>query len=1042
MGQRRGAWAAVVLAMAFSLGWVTPSPPDPVATAPLEVPPGFSIEQVAGPDLVTFPMFATQDEAGRLYVSESTEPNVMTTEEMAARPSYRVRVVEDRDGDGVFDHSHVFADQIAFPQGGVFVDGALYVSAAPDLLRLEDTDGDGVADKKDVLLTGWTLSVNGALLHGPFRGPDGWLYLTDARRSYSIVSQEGQKLEGKGGRIWRCRLDGSGLEVVSAGGFDNPVEIVFTPAGETLGTMTFFMDPRAGLRDALMHWVEGGVYPKPHRVIEDDGLQRTGGLMPVMTKFANVAPAGFLRYRGAGLGPDYAGNLFSAQFNTHRILRHVLHRDGATFRTVDEPFLTSTDPNFHPTDILEDADGSLLVLDTGGWFLKGCPLSRVARPEYKGAIYRIRREGMVSLEDPRGDALGLDDLGPRDLAALLDDPRPAVRDGVVERLVARGEAAVVPLQSVREIHETADVRSAAVFALLRIGTPEALRGVRRALGDQDPTVRVAAARAAGMARDPVAVGRLQGLLEDEHPAVRRQAATALTQIGDRSVVESLLASLALPGDRFVEHAAVHGLIRMGEAARVAEGLGAASPAMQKGALIALDQMEGRPLEEGQLIPLLDAPDPALRQAALWVASRRPEWSTGISAFLEKKIREPGLSSTEIEAVDEALLQLCRAPEVQGAMGRLLEDDGAPRKRLLAAMRQCPVDAFPAVWVEPLRNRLSAPDPEIRLQAVELVRTRELDPFEDELGAIVASEASAPQTRVAALDALVRLRPELSAESFTLLKGHLGAENDASLRQLSAAVLGRAALTDAQRLEIAEDALVQENLLLVPSLLEAFRGGESEPVGRALVTALSEIVPVLDGLAVDGLTDLLSTYPSAVQAAAEPLLADLAAQRGNRLGRLEGLLARLEPGDASRGRQLFFGSTVGCSSCHSVGTEGGSVGPDLTAIGAIRSRHDLLEAIMFPSASFVQQYESVRVETTTDVHAGIVDERGPETVTLVTGADYRVRIPRADIVSMDPSPVSMMPEGLHEAVSVAELSDLMTFLQALGTTTEPRRPFRP
>ena len=55
--------------------------------------------------------------------------------------------------------------------------------------------------------------------------------------------------------------------------------------------------------------------------------------------------------------------------------------------------MVGTDPDFHPTDVLEDADGSLLVIDTGGWFLRGCPTSRIAKPEVKGAIYRIRRQG-------------------------------------------------------------------------------------------------------------------------------------------------------------------------------------------------------------------------------------------------------------------------------------------------------------------------------------------------------------------------------------------------------------------------------------------------------------------------------------------------------------------------------------------------------------------------------------------------------------------------------------------------------------------------
>ena len=58
------------------------------------------------------------------------------------------------------------------------------------------------------------------------------------------------------------RPDGTGLEWLAGGGFDNPIEVVFTPAGETIGTMTYFKDPENGERDALLHFVEGGVYPK------------------------------------------------------------------------------------------------------------------------------------------------------------------------------------------------------------------------------------------------------------------------------------------------------------------------------------------------------------------------------------------------------------------------------------------------------------------------------------------------------------------------------------------------------------------------------------------------------------------------------------------------------------------------------------------------------------------------------------------------------------------------------------------------------------
>src|SRR6266571_9367262 len=126
-----------------------------------------------------------------------------------------------------------------------------------------------------------------------------------------------------------------------------------------------------------------------------------------MTKLARITPAGLARYRGATFGPQYQGNLFSAQFNPHRVQRHILHREGASFRTDDSDFLTSTDPDFHPTDVVEDADGSLLVFDTGAWFIHGCPISRVAKPEIKGSIYRIRRTGSREVADARGGRIDL-----------------------------------------------------------------------------------------------------------------------------------------------------------------------------------------------------------------------------------------------------------------------------------------------------------------------------------------------------------------------------------------------------------------------------------------------------------------------------------------------------------------------------------------------------------------------------------------------------------------------------------------------------------
>ena len=996
--------------------------------AALRVPPGFTIEEVAGSGLVSYPMLGTIDERGRLFLCESSG-NTLNNAQMAANPDYRIRLLEDRNGDGVYDHSQTFADKLTLPAGAVWYRGSLFVASPPDLLRFDDTNGDGVADKREVIVTGWKMSANAASLHGPIFGPDGFLYLTDGRHGFNIKTRDGREFKGLGSRIWRVRPDGTGLEWLAGGGFDNPIEVIFTPAGETIGTMTYFKDPENGERDALLHFVEGGVYPKPHPSANE--FKRTGDFMPVMTKFARIAPSGLARYRSAVFGNEYQDNLFSAQFNPHRVQRHIVIREGATFRTEDSDFLTSSDPDFHPTDVMEDADGSLLVLDTGAWFIHGCPISRVSKPEIKGALYRIRKTGAPRVDDPRGDKLNLAAPG-----GLLSDPRPFVQDRAVELLVQAGDGAVAALDGVRKSAPQYEARAASVFALFRIGTPAAQKAVRAALEDTDFRVRVAAARCAGMANDRDAVTRLMAMVRKDHPAARRQAAAALGQIGDLRAHEALIAAAADARDRFIEHSIIYSLITLRQPELLQSGLKDQSPATRKAALIALDQMEGSPLRRDQIARFLADPEKDLRATALWVVSHHPGWAGEVVSHIEKTLHDASAADDELEAVRDTLRAFLSDTDAQKLVARLLGDPRIGAKQtilLLDTVERSSLKEFPPAWIERIRVLLDSRDPGIRLRAVELARARSL-PGLDEPLARIANDTSSPEPlRASALAAVVAKNPKLSSAQYAFLTSRLNSASDPILRQSAARIIARSAPPKEELLRISRQHMAQADPLVLSTLLDCFRSSNDPEVGQALIDVLRRSPAALGTLGEERLKTLFAGYPQQVQQLAKPLFTQLQEAQKARVEKLHSLEPLLTAGgDVGRGRRIFFGEKVACASCHTIGREGKDVGPDLTGIGAIRSGHDLLEAIVFPSASFVPGHEIFIVDTASDRLSGVIRSRSAEAVVLATGPDGDIRIPRSEIRAINPSKVSLMPEGFDESLTKAEMADLLAFLQAENT----------
>ncbi|MEX0978934.1 MAG: PVC-type heme-binding CxxCH protein, partial [Pirellulales bacterium] len=390
------AWSIAALA-----GADEPSSEPKRGLAAITVPDGFTVELAAGPPLVERPMLAAFDDRGRLYVCDSAGVNLRGPE-LSENPPHAIRMLEDTDGDGRFDKSTVFADKMVFPQGIEWHQGAVFCSSPPSFWRLEDTDGDGVADKREELVTGFANTGVADDMHGGSLGVDGRLYWCAGRFPHEIRRPGGEVIhKGTAPLILRCAPDGSDLEVV-CGSQGNAVGVVFSSAGDMFSSGTFLAPNSmgAGLRDALVHLVDGAEYPVRDRTLNEH--KRTGDLLPPLTHLGVSASSDLMLCRAGALGEASRGNLFSALFNMHKIMRHKLAPSGASFTCSNEDFLVSADPDFHPTDVFEDADGSLLVVNTGGWFRIGCPTSQVAKPDVLGGIFRVRRKDARAVDDPRG----------------------------------------------------------------------------------------------------------------------------------------------------------------------------------------------------------------------------------------------------------------------------------------------------------------------------------------------------------------------------------------------------------------------------------------------------------------------------------------------------------------------------------------------------------------------------------------------------------------------------------------------------------------
>ena len=937
------------------------------------LPEGFELITAAAPPLVHHPITATLGGPGQLFVGDAAGLNLNKAELEKQLPN-RILLLTDQDGDGVYDRSTVFADRMTFPQGAVWLDGALYVMSPPGLWKLTDTDGDGVADQREMLVSGFDYTGNAADVHGPFLHPNGRLYWCHGRKAHQARGKDGVLVhEGLASGVWSCRPDGMDLRWHALASGDNPVEIDFTPEGEILGTMNlFYSNPRG---DTLVHWLSGGVYPREDQLKAIEGLPRTLDPMPVVHNFGHVAVSGCAFYRSGAFRPEWRGDLFVVHFNTQRVTRISLTPEGASYRVAENEFLRLKNSDMHLTDVLEDRDGSLLVTDTGGWFRIGCPSSLLAKPDITGGIYRVRAKGNAA----KVPAWGAETEG-------------------VWRLAREGKSAdLVKLLSDPNSH----LAHAAGNALAFLPSAENAAPLTKALSHPDPGVQLGAAHA---------LGQLSNL--------------------DQPTVEALLRRLDGEVDRAVEHQAMAALFQASSPEPLLTAIHQGSPALQRRALVVLDQFPKSPLTANDVLPLLDLPDAELARAAVAVLGRHLSWSIVAAAHFDRWLTQPATAPEKLALLEQIVPPALSEPAMRDLVTQLIGSSDPARQRtawrILGAASTTPESR----WADALAQALGTASPSDLGLVLEAAARLKSPALATPLQQFSADEKRPLTFRLKALRAALKPGTPLSPESFTFLSQVLGdATSPPAARMEAARILASA--------KHGKDQLLQLTSLLrtvgpveLHELLRPYRGQTDPEITHAFALALKDAAS-FSSFQESEIRTLFSTLPGDCFALVAPALQQISAEdeaRRRKLATLPALIA--STGRPEEGRKVFESGRGACMACHRVGEVGNFVGPNLSTIGQIRTERDILESVLFPSATLARGYELQSIETTDGQTLSAVVHRNLPAALVVADATGQERtLPRNQITSMQAQPTSLMPIGLDRTLPEQDLIDLIAYLRS-------------
>lgn len=960
-------------------------PPVPPARAlqTFEVKKGFHLELVASEPNVVSPVAVSFDENGKMYVVEMID----YSERRDETPHLgRIRLLEDLDGDGVYEKSTIFATNLAWPTAVFCYGGGIFVAATPDIIYLKDTNGDGKADVRQTVFTGFAegmdrVNVQAMLntflwgldnrIHGATSGNGGVIKsllqpevppIDLHGRDFVIEPRSMTMRSEAGGGQHGLSFDDTGRRFAC----NNSDHIrLFMYDDFYAGRNPFYSMP-APLVSIAVDGPAAEVYrispEEPWRVIRT--RWRVSGLVPGLIEGGGRASGYFTGatgttiYRGNAYPPQFSGNAFVADCGGNLIHRKVLVPDGPGLKAQRAPdeqqveFIASRDTWFRPVQFANAPDGTLYVIDMyrevieHPWSLPGNikKLVDLNSGNDRGRIYRIAPDGFTEPPQPK-----LGKASTAELVATLANANGWHRDTASRLLYERQDpAAVLALTNLFANSE---------FALARLHAMQTLDGMNaltdaliyRGLCDDDAAVREHAIKLTerlistkGPSGDVLV--KLQSMTNDPAITVRYQLAFTLGNLPVAFKTEPLAAIARRDvNDSWIRAAILSSL-----------GQGA-----------------------GELFKRLS-------QDRGFVGSREG------GDFLRELVALVGARNDQNE-MDEVLQFVSRTDTaatwfgLMRALGDGLKRGGAPAAAMETTLQNAIRSAIEVV-------KQTDSDERIREEAIQLLG---LSHFA-ESGQLLLSLLNPGQPegiQMSALSALGRFTdPQLGGE---LIK-HWTSLDPRVRSQCMGVLLARP-----------ERAI---------ALLKAIQSGE---VNAAVLTTAQA-------------TFLREHRQRTVSELAGQVLG--ANATGQRQTVIDAYLPTLNlTGDAARGRKIY---EERCISCHRAANEGHAVGPDLVTVKNT-GKEKLLVNILDPNREVRPDYVSYSVETDDgESLVGLIVNETSTSITVRQAYGKEDVVPRSRIHRMHSQAQSLMPEGLEAGLSPQGLADLLQFIETAGDAKAP------